>query len=93
MNLYLIQDPAEDQSDAFEHAVVAAQSEDEARLIHPDGRYKWDSQARRWMGTFNDTQVEDCHSWINPESVAVELIGTSINDTSTVVCASFRYGE
>lgn len=77
--LFLIYQKVSNGYDTYDSAVVVAESEEEARKIHPSG-YKWDD----WTG----------YSWCNPEDVKVEFIGNARKDleNKTVVCASFNAG-
>lgn len=75
--------------DTYDSAVVVAESENAARLIHPDGT----STKGDWGGSLFD-------SWVHPDSVRVQLIGTCIQsvddkeqlEAGTVVCASYNAG-
>ena len=84
MNLYVIRQSVNNRYDTYDSAVVIAQSEEEAKTIHPDGS-RWIDGA--WTGSF-------CAStWCKPEQVRVELIGTSSSGASgTVVISSFNAG-
>jgi len=67
--------------DSYDCAVVAAETSDSAKLIHPDGIFlKWDGSD--WIGG-------DDHSWTNPENVIVEYIGET-HLPAGVICASFN---
>ena len=79
MNLYLISQDINDRLNTYDSAVVCAESEDEARLICPDGRQNWDGKTDAW----------DC--WAEAEHVDVALIGTAANKVDRgIVCASFN---
>jgi len=82
MNLYLIwQDETKHNYDTFDRAVVAADDEETARNINPNGGVMdWlDSRVRDW-----------CKS---PTQVKVKLIGKAIDGTKIgVVLASFNAG-
>lgn len=90
MNLYLISQEENDQYDTYDSAVVIAASEDQARLIHPNGRmfdpnereqwYRWDDQYRSWASS--------------PDKVAVTLLGVDSTGSEEwrVVVASFNAG-
>ena len=78
MNLYLISQTENDDYDTYDSAVVAAKSEEDARLINPDGP-EWNRQFGGWCST--------------PEAVTVELIGRAKKGTvSGVILASFNAG-
>lgn len=81
MNLYVISQPEEAGYDEYEFAVVAAESEEAARSIHPDSFIKnWDGK-RTIYGT-----------WCAKEEVVVKHIGTAIDAVPGVICASFLHG-
>ena len=83
MNLYLLTQDEENGYDTYDSVVVAAESEDEARLIHPS-----DSSKDPWGE--NSNMGWWCES---PESVTVEMIGKAKTGTlSGVVLASFNAG-
>jgi hypothetical protein len=85
MNIYIISQTVNDNvndNDAYDSAVVAAESEDGARSIHPDGRDNWDGVCNIEYGT-----------WCNKNDVDVKLIGTIQGyDGPRVICASFNAG-
>ena len=80
MNLYLISQEHNRNYDTYDSAVVAAESEEAARLTRP-GQDDWpEGNTRDW-------------TWAKPEYVKVKLIGTAIEGTSAgVICASFNAG-
>ena len=79
MKLYLLSQNQNDGYDTYDSVVVAAETEDEARLIHPGGN-EWDSECGcRWAKS--------------PAAVSVELIGVAVDGTKPgVVLASFNAG-
>jgi len=79
MNLYLISQEENQDYDTFDSCVVAAETENEARLIVPGFASP---------GTWTDG------TWASgPEHVDVELIGTALPGTAAgVVLASFNAG-
>lgn len=80
MNLYLISQDINKDSDAYTGAVVAAENEEKARMIHPRGC----PELFPWDGTEN-------YSWVDASDVIVKLIGVAIEGTkSGVICASFN---
>lgn len=93
-NLYLIQGPVEYLGeDTYDSAVVCANSEEEARCIHPDGDYIFINE--RFVSkdgyACND---KNFRGWVHPNYVGVTLIGVSADyiQAGTVVCASFNAG-
>ena len=81
MNLYRIsQDHNKETYDVYDSAIVCAGSEEEAKLIHPDGG-------------INKLEEEPFSSWAPIQYVSVEFIGTAKEGLqSGVVCASFIAG-
>lgn len=81
MNIYLISQDVNDDWDSYDSAVVVEETEEEARMIHPDGRNNWDGIDEIWG------------SWANKEYITVKLIG-KLTDSSLgpIICASFKAG-
>jgi hypothetical protein len=79
MNLYLISQEVNNSYDTYDSAVVAAESEDAARSIHPS-KSDWDGKSQMY------------ETWCAKENVTVRLIGTAADDVSGVICASFNAG-
>jgi hypothetical protein len=80
MNLYLISQSVNQGYDTYDAAVVAAENEENAKLIHPNGG-PWDGK-REYYG-----------SWCAAEDVKVDFIGVAIPETdSGVISASFNAG-
>lgn len=82
--LYLISRPTETNYDTYEGAVVAAENEEDARLIHPNGNDEpeWWKKMQGWE-----------HMWIQPETVIVEYLGEAIRGTKRgVILASYHAG-
>ena len=79
MNLYLISQSVNNYYDTYDSAVVAADSEDAARGIHPS-ETDWDGKSKLYG------------SWCAKEDVTVRFIGTAAENISGVVCASFNAG-
>lgn len=84
MNLYTLSQDEATGYDTYSNCVVAAESEEAARLIRPDG-YDW-SKPGEWDYSGN--------AWARkPENVKVELLGIAIDGTKAgVVCSSFHAG-
>lgn len=94
-NLYLIQTNEEYTGyDTYDSAVVCAKSEEQARLIHPDG-FSLFTNGRfvdKENGYFSHSS--DFDGWVHPNVVQVTLIGVAADyiQPGTVVCASFNAG-
>lgn len=96
MNLYLISQDVNSDYDTYSDAVVAADTENEARCLHPSG-YQWDAERGEWyqIRTVDGSRYSEGNygSWVRPEVVTVELIGVAQPDRKVgVVCASFHAG-
>lgn len=85
MNLYLISQDKNLRWDTYDSAVVCANSEEDARIIHPDGRSNYCPKSPE-SSMFT-------HDWTTPANVQVKLIGVSDDNIPRgVVCASFNAG-
>jgi len=80
MFLYRISQDVNDDYNTYDSAVVCAESEDEARMIHPNGcSNDWDGKR------------EPFSEWCAAEDVRVKIIGTAANNMPKgVVIASFN---
>jgi hypothetical protein len=88
MKLFLISNKSFHRGyDTYGSAVVAAETEDAAKLTHPGSNgsdYEWDGSNWIW-----DKKWIENHSWTNPENVIVEYIGET-HLPADVICASFN---
>ena len=82
MNLYLLKRTDKWDYDQYDSAVVAAESENEAKKIHPDGSdIIVSEEANRW------------DSWVSVDRVECQLIGVAEPLTNRgVICSSFNAG-
>ena len=91
MNIYLISCPINLGYDNYSSAVVVARSEQEARMLHPSGRYAWANG--RWENECGD---EAWDKWPNPPAVNVRCIGMELPDQCSVepriILASYHAG-
>ncbi len=78
MNIYLLKPTRDTSYEDYLGAVVAAEDEDSARLIHPDG-----------MSVYGEHNWE--LDWQNPEALSVTLIGTT-DRPSGLILGSFNAG-
>lgn len=86
MNLYLISQYANGDYDTYDAAVVAAETEDEARMIHPSGP-SYETPAG------SAPRDSPGGSWTCADNVAVKLIGTALADTPKgVLLVSYNAG-
>jgi len=80
MNLYLIKRTDSCDYDQYDSAVVASESEEDAKTIHPSGGRDYDGELSSYL-------------WTTPQKITVELIGTAKPFTKRgVICASFNAG-
>ena len=96
MNVYLIS-TRHNGYDTYDSAVVLAESEEEARNTHPNGRYQWKGgHLGSWADENSYRGYDD--TWVPPEEVKVELIARDVDaeflkpKNNKVVCASFNAG-
>ncbi len=83
MKLYKISQSTNKYVDTYEGAIVAAEDEDDARIIHPSESYH--EAGSSWNGKDTDT-------WVDVTAVKVEYIGEAkLGIRRGVVLAAF-YG-
>ena len=100
MNLYLLTQTVNNNYDTFDSAVVAAETEEKARLIHPRGDREYSSLVHDWYreGTGGVRYYDGKHSawapeWAPIDKVEVTHLGTAKPGTKKgVICASFNAG-
>ena len=81
MRLYIISTNANDRFNAFSRAVVAAETEEDARKIHPDGR------------TVVADREDYLGAWVPLSQVEVDYLGDAKPDTKPgVILASYISG-
>ena len=92
MKLLVISQEVNDDYDTFSDAVVAAESEDEARNTHPQG-YVWRDDEWQFQFASGDWAKAGMNTWAHRDLVKVELIGEAIESVKVgVICASFHAG-
>lgn len=82
--LWLVQRTDDVDYDEYRGAVVVARTEDDARVIHPDGE-----------GSAPETWKQGWSGWpVAPADLTVTLIGTAgpSLEAGTVVCSDFKAG-
>lgn len=94
MKLWLISQSVNNDYDTYDSAVVACETEEEAKHSHPSGYYKWDEDAWAFQHRSKEQEKEGrtTSCWTDPENVSVQLIGESVDGVSGVVCSSFNAG-
>ena len=81
MNIYLLSQNKATGWDSFDSCIVAAETEDQAIMIHPDGRDTWDGSN------------ESFDEWCSYKHVNIKLIGTTLPDIiSGVILSSYNAG-
>ena len=94
-NLYLIISPEEYLDyDTYDSAVVCANSEAEAKCIHPDGDCIFINERFVSKDCGYTAPFGDFLGWVHPNVVQVTLIGVAADyiQPGTVVCASYNAG-
>ena len=96
MKLWRISQDKNNGWDTYDSAVVAAETEEEARGIYPDN---WDNNEKRWNGSkwlwyLEDGRVLDygSSSWTSPDNVSVEFLADNYEGPKGTVLASFNAG-
>jgi hypothetical protein len=85
MNLYLISQIVNDDYDAYGSAIVCADTEDEARMTHPEENDEYDP-IKEWNG-----EKEKFSPWCAAKDVKVLIIGAAANNLRRgVILASFN---
>lgn len=97
MNLYFISQGVHNGYDTYSDAVVAAKSVEAAQLIHPDDRSRWNESEQEWQYDYECRgkmhTMTNHGEWVDdPSQVEVTLIGTSMDDETGVICASYHAG-
>jgi len=83
MKLWLITQTENEGYDTYDSAVVAADTEEAARHIHPSMSYL--KPVPVWGGSYSD--------WASsPNKVSAKHIGEALEGVEGVVCASFNAG-
>ena len=96
MKLWLISQSENSGYDTFDSAVVAAETEEEARHTYPDN---WEQEPKRWNGSkwlwhLEDGRVLDYSSgsWTSPNHVSVEFLADGYDGPAGTVLGSFNAG-
>ena len=77
MKLWRISQDVNNGYDTYSDAVVAAETEEEARMIHPSGKENWNGKAGEFSCWCNVTQVKVYMIGIAREGIKKGLICTS----------------
>lgn len=93
MKLWLISQNANNDWDTYDSAVVAAETEEEARRTYPnDEDIRWNGS--KWLWYLDDDRVLDYSfsCWTSPDNVSVEFLADGFKGKAGPVCASFNAG-
>jgi len=92
MKLWVIRSEQHLGYDTFDSAVIAAETEQEARFTAPDGD-TWDGT--KWTTTVNGkiyAQSDMYSAWCHPDQVSVEYLGETSRDIHGPIVSSFNAG-
>lgn len=97
MKLYLISQSENGGWDTYDSVVVAAENEEDAKILNPRHHREWSKELKGWIFVFHngtkDTEADEDDSWTSPENVKVEYIGEAKEGTEAgVILASFNAG-
>ena len=97
MNIYHIKRTDKGSWDTYSDAVVVAETENAARLIHPHGvEYIWRKDIDGDYKCVDPTEEWDdvSREWVLPNSVAVTFIGEAHESftEACIICASYHAG-
>ena len=93
MKLWLLRQEQREGYDTYDSAIVAAETEDQARRIHPSDSYEY-SEAKKCFGYKDSSWNFNDDSWAKDiELITVSEIGEANPDLPAgVVLASFNAG-
>lgn len=94
-NLYKLTQIVNQEYDTYNSCIVAADSEQQARLIHPSQRGEIVVIDGVWHRKLDSERTYEYNSdWANPADIQVELIGTAAEhiQPGTVILTSFIAG-
>lgn len=93
MKLWKIHQSENNDYDTYDSAVVVAETEDDAKLIHPSEHLSWNFENMRWQ--YSNDQSEGYHGvWTTPDKIRVDYIGEASDELKAgeVIVASFNAG-
>jgi hypothetical protein len=95
MKLWLISQSENSNYDTFDSAVVAAETEEEARHTYPnscDDVVRWSGS--KWLWHLEDGRVFDYGSsaWTSPDKVNVQFLADGYDGHAGTVLGSFNAG-
>ena len=93
MKLWLISQSVNNGYDTYDSAVVAAKTEEEARVTCPSSySTKW--SGTKWLTHLNDGRILELSSgaWCDPKDVEVMFLSNGYKGEVGVILASFNAG-
>ena len=96
MKLWLISQNENNNYDTYDSAVVAAETEEEARHTYPDNwglpEAKWNGST--WLQYLKGGRVleYDSRTWTTPNHVKVQFLADGYEGPPGTICASFNAG-
>lgn len=96
MKLWRISQDVNNNWDTYDSAVVAAETEEDARNTYPDNNgisdTKWSGS--RWMWHLSDGRVMEANHgcWTTPDNVSVKFLAENYDGPAGTICASFNAG-
>ena len=97
MNIYKISQTENQDYCTYDSAIVAAESEEEARNIHPSDKNFWiEYSLKEYLNySVQDFWKEKANVWCeNPNDVNVELLGKALKGTKKgLILASYNAGD
>ena len=97
MKLWLISQNVNNNYDTFDSAVVAAETEEEARYTYPahytsPGQVKWNGS--KWLRYLDDQRVIDFghRTWTTPDNVKVQYLADGYDGPAGTILSSFNAG-
>lgn len=91
--LYKISQTKNNNYDTYDSAIVIANSEEEAKKIHPSGVYYW--KENKWV-SWDDCDYDEGYDWTSPDNVVCRLISVyvvvELLNENPVICSSYNAG-
>lgn len=94
MKLWRISQNVNNRWDTYDSAVVAAETEEEARCTYPDRNEDTNWMSGKWMWNLGNGRVMPAStgSWTTPDNVSVEFLADGYEGPAGTVVASFNAG-
>lgn len=90
MNLYTIYQDTNNGYDTYDTALVAAETEEEAKRIDPSDCHVWSDEEESWI---YEGRVDNHDSWVTVDKVSAEYMGKAKDDLrSGLIFSSFNAG-